>query len=74
MGDLAALKSFAVVIMGGLGNFLGAIVGGLLLGVSESLGAGYISSGYKDAIGFILIILLLLWRPQGLFGKKELPR
>jgi branched-chain amino acid transport system permease protein len=74
MGDLAALKSFAVVIMGGLGNFLGAIVGGLLLGVSESLGAGYISSGYKDAIGFALIILLLLWRPQGLFGKKVLPR
>lgn len=74
MGDLAALKSFAVVIMGGLGNFLGAIVGGLLLGVSESLGAGYISSGYKDAIGFILIILLLLWRPQGLFGKRVLPR
>jgi branched-chain amino acid transport system permease protein len=74
MGDLAALKSFAVVIMGGLGNFLGAIVGGLLMGVSESLGAGYISSGYKDAIGFILIILLLLWRPQGLFGKKVLPR
>src|SRR5947208_404382 len=65
MGDLAALKSFAVVIMGGLGDFLGAIVGGLLLGVAESLGAGYISSGYKDAIGFVLIILLLLWRPQG---------
>ena len=74
MGDLAALKSFAVVIMGGLGNFLGAIVGGLLLGVAESLGAGYISSGYKDAIGFVLIILLLLWRPQGLFGRKGLAR
>ena len=74
MGDLAALKSFAVVIMGGLGNFLGAIVGGLLLGVSESLGAGYVSSGYKDAIGFVLIILLLLWRPQGLFGRKGLSR
>jgi branched-chain amino acid transport system permease protein len=74
MGDLAALKSFAVVIMGGLGNFLGAIVGGLLLGVAESLGAGYISSGYKDAIGFVLIILLLLWRPQGLFGKRGLAR
>src|SRR6202158_2703530 len=74
MGDLAALKSFAVVIMGGLGNFLGAIVGGLLLGVAESLGAGYISSGYKDAIGFGLIILLLLWRPPALFGTKHLPR
>lgn len=71
MGDLAALKSFAVVIMGGLGDFLGAIAGGLLLGVAENLGAGYVSSGYKDAIGFILIILLLLLRPQGLFGKRE---
>jgi branched-chain amino acid transport system permease protein len=74
MGDLAALKSFAVVIMGGLGNFLGAIVGGLLLGVAESLGAGYVSSGYKDAIGFVLIILLLVWRPQGIFGRKGLGR
>jgi branched-chain amino acid transport system permease protein len=71
MGDLAALKSFAVVIMGGLGNFPGAIVGGVLLGVAESLGAGYVSSGYKDAIGFLMIIVLLLFRPQGLFGKRE---
>jgi len=74
MGDLAAMKSFAVVIMGGLGNFLGAIAGGLLLGVAENLGAGYVSSGYKDAIGFLMIILLLLLRPQGLFGKRGLSR
>ena len=70
MGDQAAMKSFAVVIMGGLGDFLGAIVGGLLLGVAESLGAAYISSGYKDAIGFVVIIVLLLFRPQGLFGRR----
>jgi len=71
MGDQAAMKSFAVVIMGGLGDFLGAIAGGLLLGVAESLGAAYISSGYKDAIGFIVIILLLLFRPAGLFGRRD---
>lgn len=71
MGDLAALKSFAIVIMGGLGNFYGAIMGGLLLGVAESLGAAYISSGYKDGIGFIMIILILLFKPAGLFGRVE---
>ena len=70
MGDQAAMKSFAVVIMGGLGDFLGAIVGGLLLGVAESLGAAYVSSGYKDAIGFVVIIVLLRFRPQGLFGRR----
>ncbi len=71
MGDQAAMKSFAVVIMGGLGHFLGAITGGLVLGVAESLGAAYVSSGYKDAIGFVVIILLLLFRPQGIFGRQE---
>jgi branched-chain amino acid transport system permease protein len=57
------------VIIGGLGSFTGAVTAGLLLGVFESLGAGYVSSGYQDAVGFILLIIILIWRPKGLFGK-----
>ncbi|MFQ5775169.1 MAG: branched-chain amino acid ABC transporter permease [Kiloniellaceae bacterium] len=71
MGDLAALKSFAIVILGGLGNFAGAALGGFILAFIEELGAGYISSGYRDAMGFLLIIVILLVRPTGLFAQKE---
>jgi branched-chain amino acid transport system permease protein len=71
MGDLAALKAFAIVILGGLGNIVGATIGGFMLAFIEELGAGYISSGYRDAMGFLVIILILLLRPQGLFAQKE---
>jgi branched-chain amino acid transport system permease protein len=70
MGALASAKSFVVVILGGLGSFPGAIAGGLLLGLVESLGAGYISAGYKDAFGLLVLAAVLLLRPQGLFGTK----
>jgi branched-chain amino acid transport system permease protein len=68
VGGLVSLKAFVVVILGGMGSFAGAIVGGLILGVSESLWGGYIATGYQDVIGFVLVIVILLVRPYGLFG------
>jgi branched-chain amino acid transport system permease protein len=71
MGNLAALKAFAIVILGGLGNIKGATAGGFILAFAEEIGAGYVSSGYRDAIGFLLIIIVLLFRPTGLFARAE---
>jgi len=71
MGDLAAAKAFAIVILGGLGNIAGATIGGFILAFAEELGAGYISSGYRDAMGFLIIILVLVFKPTGLFARKE---
>jgi branched-chain amino acid transport system permease protein len=59
-----------VVILGGMGSFAGAILGGLLLGVAESLWGGYVSTGTVDIIGFLLVILILLVRPYGLFSRR----
>lgn len=72
MGSATSLKAWAIVVMGGLGNFSGAIVGGLILGVVESLGIGLISAGLSEAIVFIAVICVLLVRPYGLFGEKRL--
>ncbi|MGQ4273758.1 branched-chain amino acid ABC transporter permease [Terrihabitans sp. B22-R8] len=71
MGDLASVKAFAIVILGGLGNVAGATIGGFILAFVEEFGAGYISSGYRDAMGFIIIIAVLLMKPTGLFARAE---
>jgi len=68
MGVGVLIKAFAAAVIGGFGSLPGAVVGGLLVGVSESLGAGYLSGSYKDIYAFILMIIVLMVRPAGLFG------
>ena len=68
VGVLLGLKGFAAAILGGFGSFPGAILGGLILGLLESLGAAYISSAYKDVIAFVVLLLVLFIRPRGLLG------
>ena len=70
MGWIYGLKAFTAAILGGIGNIPGAMVGGLLLGVIESMGAAYISNAWKDAIAFFVLILILIVRPTGLLGER----
>jgi branched-chain amino acid transport system permease protein len=70
MGWTYGLKAFTAAILGGIGNIPGAMVGGLLLGIIESLGAAYISLAYKDAVAFLVLILILILRPSGLLGER----
>jgi len=74
VGILLGLKGFAACILGGMGNPFGAVAGGVLIGVLESLGAGLLSSGYKDAVAFVILLALLFVRPTGLFGKRMTER
>jgi branched-chain amino acid transport system permease protein len=71
MGDAVTNTAFAVVILGGLGNFMGAIVGAFVVGMSETFTATYFIGGYKDAVGFILLVLILVIRPTGILGKGK---
>lgn len=70
MGALLTLKAFAAVIVGGFGYVKGAILASFLIGITESLAAGYLSYAYKDAFAFLMMIAVLLWRPYGLFGRR----
>lgn len=73
-GLFLGLKGFAAAVLGGLGNPMGAVLGGLMIGVVESLAAGFVSSGFKDAVGFVVLILMLILRPQGLAGRTVVNR
>ncbi|RJQ49594.1 MAG: branched-chain amino acid ABC transporter permease [Nitrospiraceae bacterium] len=71
IGYIAGIKAFTAAVLGGIGSIPGAMIGGLMLGLIESLGASYLSSEYKDAYAFVVLILILLVKPTGLLGKSE---
>ena len=70
MGSIPAVKAFAIIILGGLGSIPGAIIGGLLMGIAENSAAFYLGGVWKDAVSFIILIIVLVVRPTGLFGEK----
>jgi branched-chain amino acid transport system permease protein len=74
MGFLIGIKAFAAAVIGGIGNIRGAMVGGLVLGVAESLAGGFISTSFQDTVAFLILILVLIVRPWGIFGERPLER
>lgn len=69
MGTMIGLKAFVAAVLGGIGNIMGAVIGGLIMGLSEEMVSGYLSSSYRDALAFGILIAILLYRPAGLLGK-----
>ncbi|HAS61756.1 MAG TPA: high-affinity branched-chain amino acid ABC transporter permease LivH [Vibrio sp.] len=74
IGFMAGLKAFTAAVLGGIGSIPGAVLGGLVLGVTEAMTSGYLSSQYKDAVAFALLILILLFRPTGILGRPEVEK
>ena len=70
IGYMAGMKAFTAAVLGGIGNIPGAMVGGVILGLVESFGAGYISSEYKDLFAFAVLVLILIFRPTGILGQR----
>ncbi|MBE0623349.1 MAG: branched-chain amino acid ABC transporter permease [Burkholderiales bacterium] len=69
MGDMVGLKAFSAAVFGGINSIPGTIFGGLVIGVLENLAGGYISSAYKDLVAFVILLIMLIWRPTGLLGR-----
>ena len=74
MGILPGLKAFIAAVLGGIGNFPGAVIGGLVIGIVETFTVGYLSPTYRDAIAFAILIVILIVKPTGLMGKKEIEK
>jgi len=74
VGESILVQAFVVIVIGGVGSFPGAVLGGLALGLIESLGAGYLSSAYKDVFAFLIIIAALVFLPNGLLGRRAAER
>ena len=74
MSFIAGMKTFAAAVLGGVGSLPGAMLGGLIVGLAEAIGASYISSGYRDAIAFAILIIVLLVKPNGIFGKNAVDK
>ncbi|QEA12167.1 high-affinity branched-chain amino acid ABC transporter permease LivH [Comamonas flocculans] len=74
IGFIAGIKAFTAAVLGGIGSIPGAMLGGVILGIAETLAAAYISSEYKDIVAFALLVLILMFRPTGLLGKPEVEK
>ena len=74
MGFMAGLKAFAAAVLGGIGSLPGSVLGGLVVGVSESLAATFLGSTYRDSMAFIILIIVLIFKPTGFFGKKTITK